>query len=147
MCRLVWRAIIIVKELFFVGQRIWTELLSLLAGTLLVGSHLLLLLAILFSLLRWICSLHTRIVIMGSSLIGSHVENWRCLTRVIYDDVVYVIIVDDVSNVSTLTLSLSAFLRVSRRSSTSHAESLTIGISGAFKSTIIFTLLRHGIFS
>ena len=71
-------------------------------------------------------------------------DRWG-LAWIIYDDIVYVIIVDDVGDVATLRLGLKLFLGVARGSTTAHSETLTIRISGAFKSTIILRLLSHGI--
>ena len=47
--------------------------------------------------------LHARIihVIMATALLGRHVENWRSLTRVVDNNVVDVVIIDDVRDIAT----------------------------------------------
>lgn len=83
-------------------------------------------------------------------LLVGHVENRRGLARVVDDDVVDVVVVDDVRDVlrsdclrlNPLWLHLNAWLRTSAP----HAESLTIRVSLTFQPPLILTLLRHRVF-
>ena len=139
-------------KVFLVSQRIWTELLSLLARSLLIGHLLLPQLEIVGSTAcSHIHPLHTRIIhVMATSLVGRHMENGRSLARVIDNNVVDVVIIDDVRDVATSwwVLCLNTLLWVTWRwSSAAHPESLTIRVSCALKSALILTLLSHWVFS
>ena len=71
-------------------------------------------------------------------------KDWRGFARVVDDDVVDVVVVDDVRDVlPTSAFSLNSLLLACRRSTTSHPESLAIGVPCTLKSAIIFTLLSH----
>ena len=60
-------------------------------------------------------------------------EDRRGLAGVVDDDVVDVVVVDDVCDVlPTSALSLNSLLLACGRASTSHPESLTIGVPGPF---------------
>ena len=83
---------------------------------------------------------------MGSSLCG-HVEDRRCLAWVIDNNVVDIVVVDDVRDVaSSCRLRLDALLGVPwGRTTTAHAEPLTIRIPRSLETPLVFTLLRHGV--
>ena len=85
-----------------------------------------------------------------ASLLCCHVEDRRCLARVVDDDVVDIIVIYDVSHMASRALGLNPLLLlwVARWwSTTPHAEPLAIRDSLAFKPTLIFTLLGHRVFS
>ena len=85
---------------------------------------------------------------MMSTSLGSHMEDRWGLAWVIDDDIVDVVVVYDVRNVSTArVLRLNSFMRMSRRwASASHTEALAIRVSWPIKSPLILTLLCHRIF-
>lgn len=126
-------------KLFLVCQRVRTELLGLLSWSLLVGSHL---------IRQTLINIHP----LGSLLCG-HVEDWWGLARVIDDDVIDVIVINNVRDVTSRALGLDALmllllLRVSRRwTSTAHAEPLAIRNSLTFKPALVLTLLSHRVLS
>ena len=71
-------------------------------------------------------------------------EDRRGLAGVVDDDVVDVVVVDDVCDVlPTSAFSLNSLLLACGRASTSHPESLAIGVPGTFEPAIIFALLSH----
>lgn len=142
-----WLARIHLGKVLLVRERVRPELLGLLAGTLLIGTHLLLLLAhgeVVLPVL-----IHINIHGVTTLLLSSHDKARRGLARVINDNVVYVVVIDDVGDVLAAPgFCLNALLRVSRRwSSTPHPEALTVRVSGSLEASIVLTLLRHGVFS
>ena len=129
--------IIHLSKLFLVCQRVWTELLGLFSWSLLVSSCL---------IRQTVINIHP----LGTLLCG-HVEYWRSLARIIDDDVVDVIVIDDVGDVTSRALGLDAFMLMLsmswRWTSTAHAESLAVRNSLTFKPALIFTLLCHWVLS
>ena len=74
-------------------------------------------------------------------------KDGRRLARVIDNDVVDIVVVDDVRDVASPSrLRLDALLRVPGwRATTTHAESLTIRIPRSLETPLVFTLLSHGV--
>ncbi len=138
-----WYTAIDLSKLLLICQGVRPKLLCLLFRSLLVRSHLL-------AHLKNICSICNLGNInplhwVGGSL-GSHVKHRSYLRRVIDDDVVDVIVIYDVCDISSAhQFRLCAFLSRDprRRASTAHSESLTVRISCSFKSAFVFTLFGH----
>ena len=93
--------------------------------------------------------LHARIIhVVAATLLGRHVKHGWSLTRIVDNNVVDVVIIDDVRNVATSgwVLCLNTLLRVTWRwAPAAHSEPLTIRVSCAFKSALILALLSHGV--
>lgn len=83
-------------------------------------------------------------------MLATHVEDRWGLARVVDDDVVDVVIVDDVRDVlPAVRLRLNSLLLhrdAWRRASAPHAESLTVRVPLTLQAPIIFALLRHRVF-
>lgn len=76
-----------------------------------------------------------------------HVEHWCRLRRVVDDDVVDIVVVYDVRDVAARAFCLSPLLRVPRgRTSAAHSEPLAVRRPCSFKSSVVFTLVRHRVF-
>ena len=74
-------------------------------------------------------------------------ENGRSFARVIYNDVVDVVIVYDVCDIWTIcAFGLNSLMLARWWTSTAHSESLTIRVSSSFQSTFFLALLRHRVF-
>ena len=128
-------------ELFLVRERIRAELLGLLLGTLLIGTHLSMVGNA--ELITAIDPLHR----VATALLGTgHVEDGRGLARVIDNNVVDIVIVYDVRNVATLGLR-NTLLLVGRRTTTAHSEPLAIRVPRTLEASLILTLLSHGVLS
>ena len=134
-------------EVFLVSKRVRPELLGLLAGALLVGTHLLLAHRKVFLRVRTLINIHIHWM---TALLGSHDEARRGLAGVIDDDIVDVIVVYDVCNVlptSIARLRLRACLLLTRVfrgwTAASHSESLAVRIPCSLEISVIFALLCH----
>ena len=86
-----------------------------------------------------------------ASLLRGHVKYRRSLARIIDDDVVDVVIVYYVSDVTTGALGLNSLLllltRTWWRPTAAHSEALTVRDALTFKPALILTLLSHRVFS
>lgn len=128
-------------ELFLICQRIRAELLCLLPRPLLILAHV----------MRY-SSLMIHIHPL-TSLLSCHVEDGRCLARVIDDDIVDIIIVNDVGHMAAssvldplmlLVMLLILVLMVAWwGSTTAHPEALAVTNALTFKPALVLALLRH----
>ena len=136
-------SIVNLLKVFLVGEGVGPELLGLLAGALLVGTHLLLAHREVFLGVRTLINIHIHWM---TALLGSHDEARWGLAGVIDDDIVDVIVVYDVRNVlltSVARLRLRARLLIRGWATASHTEPLTVRIPCSLEISVVFALLSH----